>query len=180
METALIGLVGVLLGIVLNEQLRRRNRIENYSTTVFEKRLDLYEELFRKVSHYSEVGTEVIENENLTKEQRHALVSAAIHDVAEFCDEHELYINDELGLHCVIFFTGVEEIQDIEDDGTTKQEIKRFRDNLLLAKKMIRKEAGITDLDKLFRSITKPKYATPIIDYYRKKKKDLGIKGKWE
>ena len=172
METALIALVGVLLGIVLNEQLRRRNRIENYSTSVFERRLSLYEELFRRVSMYSEVATEVIENDELTKEQRHEAVSFAIHEVAGFCDEHELYINEELTVHCVPILMGVEDIYYIDNKDEKERELERFRNNLLAAKRMIRKEAGIADLDKLYRSITKPKHAGPIIEYYRKKKKE--------
>ena len=180
MEIALIGLLGVLLGIVLNEQLRRRNRIENYSTSVFERRLDLYEELFRRVSQYSEIATEVIENDELTKEQRHELVSAAILEVAGFCDEHELYINEELTVHCVPILMGVEDIYYIEDKNQKEQGIDRFRDNLLAAKRMIRKESGIADLDKLYLSITKPKHSSPIIEYYRKLKKERGTKDKWE
>ena len=59
-------------------------------------------------------------------------------------------------------------------------EVKRFNEDLRNAKKMIRKEAGIEDIERLFSSITKPKHSSPIIDYYRKKKKELRIKGKWE
>ena len=179
METALIGLVGVLLGIVLNEQLRRRNRIENYSTSVFEKRLELYEKLFQLVSSYSAVGTEVIENKTLSKDERHDLVSVAILEVAEFCDANELYIGEELTLHCVSILMGVEEIQDIESEIERKEAIEHFQENLGLAKKMIRKETGISDLDKLFRSIIKPKHSSSIIKYYKKRKKELGVKGKW-
>lgn len=180
MMTALIGFLGILLGIVLNEQLRRRNRIENYSTVVFERRLDLYEELFRRVLHYSEVATEVIENDDLTKEQRHGLVSDAIHEVAGFCDEHELYINEEIALHCTPILMGVEDIYYIEDKDEKKQEIKHFQDNLLAARRMIRKETGIADLDKLYRSIIKAKHSSPMIKYYHKIMKEQGIKGKWE
>ncbi len=180
MTTALIGFVGILLGIVLNEQLRRRNRIENYSTVVFERRLDLYEELFRRVCHYSEVATEVIENDDLTKEQRHGVVSCALHEVAGFCDEHDLYINDEIALHCMCIIVGIEDVYYIEDEDEKKQEIKHFQNNLLAAKRMIRKETGIADLDKLYRSIIKAKHSSPIIERYHKIMKEQGIKGKWE
>ncbi len=178
--TALIGFLGILLGIVLNEQLRRRNRIENYSTVVFERRLDLYEELHRRVLHYSEVATEVIENDDLTKEQRYGLVSSAILEVAGFCDEHELYINEEIALHCTPILMGVEDIYYIEDEDEKKQGIKDFQNNLLAAKRMIRKETGIADIEKLYRSIIKPKHSSPIIERYRYLMKEQGLKGKWE
>jgi hypothetical protein len=100
--------------------------------------------------------------------------------VAGFFDEHELYINEELAVHCVPILMGVEDIYYIDDKDEKEREIKRFRNNLLAAKRMIRKEAGIADLDKLYRSITRPKHSSPFIEYYRKKKKELGIKSKWD
>ena len=180
MDIALIGLLGVLIGIVLNEQLRRKNRIENYSTIVFEKRLGLYEKLYGLLSIYSEVATEVIENTDLTKEERHSLISEAIFSVAGFCDENDLYLNEEITLHCVPIIMGVEDIQDIEDEDEKKEAIDKYQNNLHLAKRMIRKETGISDIDKLFTSIVKPKHTSPMIEYYKKKKKELGVKGKWE
>lgn len=90
-------------------------RIENYATSVFEKRLDLYEELFRRISQYSEVATEIIENDKLTRDQRHDFVSVALHEVAGFCDEHELYLNEELTLHCCAILVGVEDIHYIKE-----------------------------------------------------------------
>lgn len=175
MEEALIGLVGVLLGIGFAEYFRRKSRLENYSTTVFEKRLGLYEQLFEKVSQYSAVATEVLENTTLTKEQRHELVSVAILDVAQFCDMHELYFDEEITVHCVPILMGVEDIPDMESEVEKESEIKRFRESLVAAKKMIRKEAGVTDLNKLFRSMIKPKHSSPIIEYYRARRKELGL-----
>lgn len=180
MEAALIGLAGLLLGIVLNEQLRRRNRIENYSTSIFDKRLDLYHQLYNLVGECSPIATEVIENEKLSEEERHDLVSAGVMAIASFCDENELYLNEEIALHAVSLLMGVEDIHGIEDKEEREEEIKRFRENLLLAKKMIRKESGIKDIDNLFSSITKPKHSSAIIEHYRETKKELGIKGKWE
>jgi hypothetical protein len=178
MMTALIGFLGILLGIVLNEQLRRRNRIENYSTIVFERRLGLYEELHRRVCNYSGVATEVIENDDLTKEQRHELVSDALHEVAIFTDEHELYINEEIALHCIAILMGVEDIYYVEDEDEKKQKIKCFQDDLLAARLMIRKETGIADIEKLYHSIIKPKHSSSVIEYFHKIKKEQETKGK--
>ncbi len=180
MEIALIGLIGVLLGIVLNEKLRRRNRIENYSTSVFEKRLNLYEELYKHVSDYSQVANEVIDNKQLTKEQRLDMVSAAILTVAEFCDEHELYLDDELTLHCCTVLMDVEDIQDIDDRGEREQEVKRFHESLRLTKGMIRKEAGIADINKLFKKVIKPKHSSATIEYYRELMKKNKMRSRWE
>lgn len=180
METALIGLLGVLIGIFLNEILRRRNRIENYATRVFDKRLEIYEGLYARVSASGEVAADVIENPKYSPEQRHEIVSAAIHEIAGWCDRHDMYINVELAVHCTPLLMGVEEIHAVIDSDEKKNRIAQFREDLRNAKKMIRKEAGIQDIEKMFSSITKPNHTSPIIDYYREKKRELGAKGKWD
>lgn len=180
METALIGLLGVLIGILLNEMLRRRNRIESYATRVFDKRLEIYEGLYTRVCVSGEIANDVIKNPKYSQKERHEIVSATIHDIAGWCDSHEMYINEELAVHCTPLLMGVEEIYDIEDGNEKKDQIEQFRNNLQNAKKMIRKESGIQDIEKMFSSITKPKHTSPIIDYYRKKRRELGIKGKWD
>jgi hypothetical protein len=85
METALIGLVGVLLGIFINEMLRRRNRIESYAGHVFDKRLEIYEGLYQRVAALGPLATDLIENSSYCRDQRHQIVSAAVHDVAGWC-----------------------------------------------------------------------------------------------
>lgn len=180
MEKALIGLIGVLIGIILNEMIRRRNRIENYAVNLFERRLEIYEGLYERVSSCSAVASDVIENSEYTEEMRRDIVSESIHSIAGYCDKYDMYINEELAVHCTPLLMGVEDIYSIENDDEKKDAIKRFNEDLRNAKKMIRKEAGIEDIERLFSSITRPKHSSPIIDYYRKKKKELSIKGKWE
>jgi hypothetical protein len=180
METALIGLAGVLLGIFVNEVVRRRNRIENYATRVFDKRLEIYEGLYQRVSATQETATDVAENDAYSQDERHGIVSAAIHFIAAWCDKHDMYINDELSVHCVPLLMGMEEVYEMKDEGQKKAVIEQFNENLRLAKKMIRQEAGIADIERLFSSITKPERASPIIDYYRTVKRQLGAKGRFE
>jgi hypothetical protein len=90
-EAALIGLVGVLLGILLNEILRRKNRIEGYAARVFDKRLEIYEGLYERISVAGEMATDVIENSEYSSEQRHEIVSAAIHGIATWCDSNDMW-----------------------------------------------------------------------------------------
>lgn len=179
MKEALIGFLGVLLGILLGEMLRRYSRIENYSAKVFEKRLDIYEALLVRLRLAAESVREMMDNEHLSKAERHQIVSAAVLDIAEFCDEHELYISEELTVHCVSFLMGTEDIGDIADPQERERLKNNFGQDLLLAKRMLRQEAGLTKMDKVFRSVMKPKYSGPIVDYYRDMKKKRGIRGKW-
>lgn len=180
METALIGLTGVLLGILLNELLRRRNRIEGFAARVFDKRLEIYEGLYERVCACGEVASDVAENPAYAEEERHALVSVAIHEIASWCDKHDMYINEEITIHCVPLLMGVEEVYGMSDTEAKGERMRQFHKDLLDARRMIRKEAGISDIENVFSGITKAKRSSPIINLYRAKKKERGIRGKWD
>jgi hypothetical protein len=167
METALIGLLGVLMGLLANEFFRRRSRIESYSSTVFKRRLEIYEELYQRVSACSSIITDVIENSNYSKEQRKEIISTAAIDLARFGDEHDFYLNEHIVLHYMTLLPGVEEIHDIKSKKQKKEEIELVWKNLRLTKRMIRKESGIEALDKLFRSLTMARHKSPLIKYYQ-------------
>jgi hypothetical protein len=167
LKEALIGIVGVLLGVGVNEFIRRRARIEQFSVPIFEKRLGLYEELFRRVQKASEVGENIIASSAMNREQRLQLVSEVLHGIAGYCDEHEMYIRDDLAVHCVTVAMGVEDIPDLPDQREKSDAIARFREKVADAKRMIRKETGVSDIDALFQSITKAKHSSPVIEYYR-------------
>jgi hypothetical protein len=53
MDSALIALIGVLIGILTNEYLRRNNRIEKYSEKLFDKKLEIYKTTLSKNSRIS-------------------------------------------------------------------------------------------------------------------------------
>lgn len=167
METALIGLLGVLIGLLANEFFRRRSRIESYSSTIFNKRVEIYEELYQRVGACSSIITDVIENPDYSKEQRKDIVSAAVLDLAGFGDANDFYLNEHIVLHYMTLLMGVEEIHDIKSKKQKKKEIERVWKNLRETKRMIRKESGIEALDKLFRSITMARHKSPLIEYYQ-------------
>lgn len=70
MESALIALAGVLIGILCNEHFRRRNRIEFYSQKIFDKRLSVYENLFVMLQDGYEIVCDVMEDEDLSEYER--------------------------------------------------------------------------------------------------------------
>jgi len=88
MSQALLAIASLLLGVALNEWIRRSNRIESYSAAIFQKRLGIYEELWKKILAAREVAEGVINDTALTAEQRHELISAVVHSIAGFCDEN--------------------------------------------------------------------------------------------
>lgn len=166
MESALIGFIGILIGIALNELLRRRNRIEGFAPKIFEKRLEIYEGLYSLMSMCGKLGEDVISTAEYSAEERKDIVSSGIHEVAEWCDTHGMYINSDLIVHCVPILMGIEDIYYISDTEQRKKEITRFRKLLRDSKLMICKESGIADINNLFTRITKAKHKSPIIDYY--------------
>lgn len=165
--TAIIAVFGVILGAGLNELLRRNRRIEAYASPVFEKRLQKYEELMALLHDASSVAHDVMQNPEYTPEQRHALISAAILPIAEFTDNNELYIEPDLGAYCTATFMGAEDIQEIQDPHERDKQAQNIRNMYMDAKRMIREDSGISEIEKLFKGMTKPKLSSPIIQRIR-------------
>ena len=165
--TAVIAVFGVVLGAGLNELLRRNRRIEFYASPVFEKRLQKYEQLMKLLHDASGVAYDVMQNAEYTPGQRKALISAVILPIAQFTGENELYIEPDLGAHCTATFIGAEDVQDVQDPSERERQAQHIRNKYMDAKRMIREDSGIAKVEKLLRSITKPKLSSPIIQYIR-------------
>jgi xanthosine utilization system XapX-like protein len=164
---ALIGILGVTVGAGLNELLRRKARLEAYTVHVFDKRLEKYEELMGLVQGAYEVATDVMENPQYSSEQRHDLISGAILRIAQFTDDNELYIDPELAPHCVAAFMGAEDIHDVEHPQKRKERQREVLQNYTSAKRMIREDSGLAQIDKLFKTMTRPRISSPIIERIR-------------
>lgn len=178
METAFIGLLGVFIGIVLNEYLRRRSRIENYSNKIFEKRLDAYEGLMIRVHLASEVASEIISNSDLTKQERHDAISEVILNIASFVDDNEFYVDSDLGGHCTALFMGVEDIPEIKDENEKEKAISEYWRQYRNTKRMVLDDSGIAEINRLFKSVNKPKLSSPIIERIRELKAEQARKEK--
>jgi hypothetical protein len=168
MNQAVIAISSLLIGVALNEYVRRSNRIEGYAAAIFQKRIEVYEELWKKVNKGKTVAERVIDDPSFSHQQRHALISEIVLDLAEFCDEHSLYLNDEVTVHCCSLFMGVEDIQAEADPTKAKNLEEQFRTNYLATDNIIRSESGLKRIDKVFSTVTKVRYSSEIIDYYRK------------
>ena len=164
----LVALSSLLLGALLNEVIRRSNRIESYSATVFQKRFTVYENLWRKLRASRQAANEIIEDMSLTPEQRHEYVSSIVLDMAEFCDDNDLYLNQEVVVHCCTVFMGVEDILADLNEADREELISKMNDSYSKAIEIVRAESGMGEIDKLFRSVTRAKYTSPAIEYFRK------------
>lgn len=174
--TASIGLIGVLLGLFINEFFRRKNRIELYSKEVFQKRLSVYEQLYEKMEHAFSVAVDIIENPQYSESERHSLWSAVVLDAAKFTDMNGLYLNQNVVVHCMMTLIGVSDIYEREAGQERDQLYVRFKRSYGESKRMVKKESGLEALDKLFGSVSKAKYKSGYIEYFQNRKKELGIK----
>nr|WP_321509306.1 hypothetical protein [uncultured Celeribacter sp.] len=164
-----IGLVGVVVGVLLNEFMRRRNRRELYAPKIFEKRLAAYEGLLEQIHQGSKVEEEVIESDDFTAEQRHALVSVVVLGMAEFIEKSRLYLDEDLTVHCMALFMGVEDIHDAGEQD--RQELlDHYRQMRKEALRMAAEDSGVAEINRLFKAINKPKIDGELIRYFRKVK----------
>ncbi|MBC7103208.1 MAG: hypothetical protein H5U13_08315 [Parvibaculum sp.] len=167
---ASIGIVGVIVGASLNEFVRRRNRRELYAPKIFEKRLAAYEGLIEQIHSGSKVADEVIDNDDFTPEQRRDLISVVIHGMIEFVENHRLYLDEALTVHCMALFMGVEDIHDAAEDN--KQELlDLYRQMRKEALRMAIEDSGVAEINRLFKVINKPRINGALISYFRETKR---------
>ena len=171
MQTAIVGLIGVLIGILLTEYFRRQSRIEIYSKEVFQRRLDVYENLYKKVDDVYLTASDIIENPDYSQEKREKIMSDVVTDVATFVDQNGLYLNENLVAHCMLTFIGLEDIFKISDSTDKEAQINEFQEAYKKARLLIKKETGIEALDKLFGSISKAKLDSKYISLFQEVKK---------
>jgi hypothetical protein len=169
---ALIAVVSLLIGAGLNEWIRRSNRIESYTATVFQKRFAIYEELWKRIYGWRSVADKVIEDTALTAQHRHELISEVVLDICGFCDENSLYLNEEVTFQCAALFMGVEEIQAESDAAKRKEMVSDFSGKYKQTLDIIRAEAGLRRMNKLFQTVTNAKYSSDLIEHFRQAQKE--------
>jgi len=167
MEQALIALIGILVGILLNEYFRRSNRIEVYSAKVFEKRLEVYEGLMKKICEAEADINDLLEGKSLPTKDLHNIAFEAGLRVMDYTEEHSFYLNDEIIVHAGAAFVGTGDFVKMRRGKERDDAISHFRKMLAGAKDMIRAESGMKEIDEAFRAVTKAKHTSPVIEYYR-------------
>jgi hypothetical protein len=97
MEEALIGLVGVIVGLVLSEYFRRRARLESYSSVLFAKRLGAYEILDKKINALHDLAASLAKDAARPLVERQSSWDAAKEEFTNFCLENRLCLSPEGG-----------------------------------------------------------------------------------
>lgn len=163
MNSALIGFVGLLVGVFLGESFRRRSRIEVYSQKVFERRLEVYEGFTKLVQAAFTVAERVMTDSESTEEERHDLISAAILPMAEYADNKPLYIDTYVGAPVTAMFMGSEEVLSIPNAVIREQAIADFRAAYKSTRQILLEKSGVHQINKHFRRISGSQPDSPII-----------------
>lgn len=171
---ALVGLAGVILGLLISEFFRRRNRVEFYSQQLFIRRLEAHEGLLALVNAGSSVAGHVLGDPKMPKATREGLISSAIHDIAIYVDNAPMLIDPLVGAHCTAFLMGAEDIGDINDPTEREAAASAVWQGIRETKAMIRREAGADEIDKHFRSVARSRPSSPIIERIKELQKAHG------
>jgi hypothetical protein len=163
MKGALIGLAGLLIGALLSEYFRRSNRIEVYSQKIFERRLEIYEQLMKLVQEAYIVGCDVLEDPEASDEDRHAAVSEAVMTIAEYVDENALFVDEYIAADVTALLMGVEEIPKIQDESEREAAVSNFRSHYKAAKQNILEESGIRQINQHLKIVSGSRLDSPII-----------------
>ncbi|MEZ7502012.1 hypothetical protein QO189_05940 [Psychrobacter sp. Arc29] len=174
MESALIGLVGILLGIILGEYFHRNKRIEVYSQKVFDRRLSVHEELYTIFVEGGEIVSEAMTNTNLNETERKSLVSSVIHSLCKFMDTNAFYLNEDVMVQVATAYMGAEDVLNYDDDlniATAKEKVYK---SSRATKEIILQESGVTEVFRHFSIVSKSKPDSAIIRYFKSIKKLRG------
>lgn len=71
---SLIGIIGVVVGVLLSELIRRRNRIEAYSINLFERKLPIYEKLSTLIKDASSDVNKILKDEDFNDTKKRIIV----------------------------------------------------------------------------------------------------------
>lgn len=178
METALIGFLGIIVGVLLREYFRVSNRIETYAGQIFLRRLQVYEEFYKKLNQALKSASSLIEDESISNDERHEIWSEVVLDIAGFTDSNKLLLNEDIVAHSLTALVGVEDIPDIKDDKKRQAEVRQLYERINNSAVMIRRETGLHELDKHFKSFTRSQPSSEIIDYVNKLRSRKNAKSK--
>lgn len=168
---AVIGVLSALSGVSLSEYFKRKEREALFSEVIFQKKLKVYEELYKRLEDISNKAHELINNDSLTKQKRLDLWTDVVFDLARFLDTNDLYVNESIKLHSMTMIIGVEDIPDLSKSARKNRE-RDFYQDLAEAKGMIKEEVGIRRLEKFFTKINKPNLRSRWTEYAEKIKSE--------
>lgn len=171
----IISLITFFAGFIISELIRRSNRAETFNAQIFNKRLDMFCELYYLWNNtYEEIHTyieSIIEETfpaNITPEEYHFQI---VEPLLHLLDENSLFFSEELCVHCGASLMGPEDYS----ISSCKEYLTDLSETSKTVKEMIKNESGLTMLNKNIKTIIKYKHKSDIITYYNLIKKEKGF-----
>ena len=172
MESALIGLAGLLIGALLAEYFRRNNRIEVYSQKIFERRFEIYEQLMKLVQTAYQVASDVLEDTKMSDEDRKGVIATEIMRIAEYVDENTLFVNEYIAADATALFVGIVDISQIQSDQEREAAIHHFRNHYKAVKQNILEESGIRQINDHLKIVSRSRLDSPIIRLMKERERN--------
>ncbi|WP_338841237.1 hypothetical protein [Flavobacterium ginsenosidimutans] len=122
---------------------------QHYNSSLFESRIKVNEKLFNEVSEANSLINELINLTGISNKERHNIGYYIGLQVAQFIQDNDFYIQDEIGLQCIGTFVAVSDIFDSKN--TTREEtLDNFRRNVRASLKLLKSinSDGIIDTTK--------------------------------
>lgn len=172
MDSALIGLVGVLIGALITEYFRRKSRLESFSGPIFEKRLAIYESLMNEFTLSYGVIFHLYEDNEISLSEKNDVAFHCGLKLMQFLDDNEFYLSEEIVVHIGMLFVGVSDVFcEEKTDECRKITYEKFKRDCGETKRLIKTASGISTIDKLLTEITDAKPNSEYIKYFIKIKK---------
>lgn len=168
----IISILTFFLGFIIAEIIRRMNRAEAFNAQIFNKRLDVYCELYALWNKTYTAVTALIESiieadcvdENALDNHLNLVIP-----LMNYMDKNSLFISEELVIQCGSAFLGFGDLS--KDDSANYLSILQEQNKIVTA--MIRDESGLSMLNKNIKSIIDYKHKSPIITYFHKAKREV-------
>ena len=158
-----IGLLGIIIGIVLAEIIRRANRIESLNNQIFNVRLKAFIDLYRLMQDtYVEVSEFIDNFKNYDQVIWNEMASKTIFSIVCFTDQNGFLISEQLKLQCCTLYMGLEDI-DSKSIDSYRSELQEKHKNTII---MIQNESGINRINKNLKGIIRFSHKSPVIEYY--------------
>ena len=165
--TAIISAVSVLAGVGLSEYFKYKERKSLFSEVIFKKKIEIYEDLFYRLDEISNKAHGLVNDDSLSKKERHKVWSDVILPFANFLDRNALYINEKIAVQAAISVVGIEE--------ENKEYMHDFDRDIGDITKMIKEDIGIKRVDTFFKKLNRPnlngRWTKYVYDELEQKKK---------
>jgi hypothetical protein len=162
MLPAIIGIIGVIVGVSLNEIFRRRSRIEKFTEPYFKRKIEVSEILLQDFLVRTALFEDLTQLE-ADKKSKMGVWHESVLEYLGWMDRNFLFLGDELTVHIGSTLVLAGEYIDGAEGITKERVLSEFGDTKLLIKKSL----GFNYIEKSFTNTSKSKLSSATIKFYR-------------